>query len=312
MSGVAGFNGTVDLGGANGDTFTLNTGGNKFLGYQTRCPFTDGVSTAGAGGNFSSATAVFVTADVGRILRIQTGVDAGYYRVASRVSGTAITVTTPTGGAVTFTGAVGATFSVHEGISTGGVSPDRLVLLDDQTREYTIASINNALDTITILETDQPVKTAKQWEIRRPAFDTSSGTVDSTKLARLVRPSTTYPLQVGDVAHDSRGALRFYVDDIGTGNSRADGSVTGGNGVFVGSGFCPDDVGRLLYITTGNAANLGVWKISVYTNATTITVVNAYTGVAVVFTADAAADKVYKIFGDRRFRITKQVTALRA
>lgn len=312
MSGVAGFNGTVNLGGANGDTLTLTTGGNKFLGYQTRRPFTDGVSTAGAGGNFSSATAAFVTSDVGRILRLQTGVDAGYYRIATRVSGTAITVTTPTGGAVTFTGATGSTFSVHEGISVGGVAPDRIVFLDNQTREYTIATINNALDTITILEADQVAMTGKQWEIRRPSFDTASNTVDSTKLARLVRPETTYPLQMGDVAHDSRGALRFFVDDIGTGNSRSDGSITGGNGVFVGSGFCPDDVGRLLYITTGNAANLGIWKISVFTNATTITVVNAYTGAAVVFTADVAADKVYKIYGDRRFKITKQVTALRA
>ena len=307
--GAAGFNGTVDVGGASGDTLTLNTGGNKFLGFQVRRPYTDGVSTAGPGGNFSSATAAFITSDVGRILRLQTGADAGYFRISSVSSPTAVLVTTPIGGAVTFTGAVGATFSIHEGISAGGVAPDRIVFLDDTTREYTIATINNALTTITIVETDQRVMTGKQWEIRRPAYDSAATAVDSTATARLVRPQTTYPLQQGDVTYDSRGALRFWIDDIGSGNERADGAIAGGNGVFTGSGFCPDDVGRLLVITTG--VNKGVHKISVYTSATSVTLTNEYTGAALSFTADAGP-VTYRIYGDRRYRITKYATTLRA
>lgn len=313
MSGTANVNGLVDLGGAAGDTLTLTVPTDKFLGYQVRRPFSDGVCVAGAGGNFTSATAVFITADIGRILHIATGVNAGYYRIATRVSGTAVTLTLPSGTAASaFTGTTGETFTIHEGFSVGGVSPDRIVFLNDLTREYRLASINDAMTTLTIMEASQVAVTGKQWEIRRPGFDTAASAVDSTKLARLVRPTTTYPLQSGDIVHDSRGALRFWADDIGTGNSRADGSIAGGNGVFVGSGFCADDVGRLLYITTGVAANIGVWTISVFTSATSVTVVNAYTGAAVSFTADAAADKVYSIYGDRRFKITKQVTTLRA
>lgn len=308
---TAGWNGVVDL--ASGNTLTLNGGANLFMGFQTRRPFTDGVCVAGAGGNFTSATAVFLTSDVGRFLRITTGANAGNYRIATRVSATAVTLTLPSGTAAgSFTGTTGETFVIHEGIAVGGATPDRIVFLDDLSREYALASINDALTTLTISEAGQPNMTGKQWEIRRPAFDTTSSTVDSAKLARIVRPETTYPLQAGDITHDSRGALRFFSEDIGNGNSRADGAITGGSGVFTGSGFCADDVGRLLYITTGNAANLGVWRISVFTSATSITVVNAYTGAAVSFTADAAADKVYKIYGDRRFKITKQVTTLRA
>ena len=308
---TAGWNGVVDL--ASGNTLTLNGGANKFMGFQTRRPFTDGVCVAGAGGNFTSATAVFLTSDVGRFLRITTGANAGIYRIATRVSGTAVTLTLPSGTAAgAFTGTSGETFVIHEGIAAGGSTPDRIVFLDDLTREYTIATINDAMTTITINEAAQATMTGKQWEIRRPGFDTASSTVDSSKLARIVRPEVTYPVQTGDMAHDSRGALRFFVDDIGTGNSRSDGAVAGGNGVFTGSGFSADDVGRLLYITTGVTANQGIWRISVFTSSTSITVVNAYTGAAVSFTADATANKVYKIYGDRRFKITKQVTTLRA
>lgn len=310
---TAGFNGVVDVGGANGDTLTLNGGANKFMGFQVRRPFTDGVCVAGLGGNFTSATAAFITSDVGRFLRITTGANAGIYRIATRASATAVTLTLPSGAAApSFTGTSGETFVIHEGIAVGGASPDRIVFLDDQTREYTLASINDAMTSITINESRQPVMTGKQWEIRRPAFDTSSATVDSSKLARLVRPGSTYPVQQGDIAHDSKGALRFFVDDIGTGNQRADGSIAGGSGVFVGSGFCADDVGRYLLITSGVTANQGFWRISVFTSATSITVVNPLTGAAVSFTADAAADKVYKVLGDRRFKVTKQVTTLRA
>lgn len=310
---TAGFNGLVAVGGANGDTLTLNGGADKFMGFQTRRPFTDGVCVAGLGGNFTSATAAFLTSDVGRFLRITTGANAGIYRIATRASATAVTLTLPSGTvAPSFTGTTGETFVIHEGIAVGGATPDRIVFLDDMTREYTLASINDAMTSITINEGAQPAMSGKQWEIRRPAFDTSSAAVDSSKRARLVRPGTTYPLQTGDIAHDSKGALRFFADDIGTGSQRSDGSITGGSGVFVGSGFCADDVGRYLLITSGVTANQGLWRISVFTSATSITVVNLLTGAAVSFTADAAADKVYKVIGDRRFKVTKQVTTLRA
>ena len=312
-TGISGFNGVADLGGANGDTVTLPSGTNKFVGYQVRRPFGDGVCTAGLGGLLASASAVFVSSDNGRFLQIAAGANAGIYRISNVTNPTNVVLSLPSGTAApSFTGTSGEVFTIFEGISAGGSSPDKLVFLDDLTREYSINSINDALTSITILEARQPVMTGKQWEIRRPAFDTASSTTDSTKLARLVRPQTTYPLQPGDFAHDSRGALRFWADDIGTGNSRSDGAVTGGNGVFTGSGFCKDDEGRLLYITTGVTANKGVWRILTYTSPTSVTVVNAYTGAAVVFSADAAADKVYKIYGDRRFKITKHVTTLRA
>lgn len=312
-TGLAGFNGVADVGGANGDTVTLPSGTNKFLGFQVRRPFSDGVCTAGLGGLFASATAAFISSDSGRFLQIAAGANAGIYRISNVTGATTVVLTLPSGTAApSFTGTSGEVFTLFEGIAVGGANPDRLVFLDNPSHEYSIATINDALTTITILESRQPVMTGKQWEIRRPAFDTSSATTDSTKLARLVRPQTTYPLQPGDVAHDSRGALRFWADDIGTGNSRSDGAVAGGDGVFTGSGFCKDDEGRLLYITTGVAANLGIWRILTYTSATSITVVNAYTGAAVVFSADAVANKVYKIYGDRRFKITRHVTTLRA
>ena len=317
MAVPAGFNGTVDLGGANGDTLTLTTGGNKFLGYQIDT-HADGVTVAGAGGNITSATAVFTTSDVGRFLHISasTGsLDLGYYRIATRVSGTAITVVPPSGvGTVTFTGTTGCVFTVHEGIAGTGSAPDRIVFLDDLTREYTIATINDALTTITIAEARQTAVTGKQWEIRRPAFENASGSVDSTKLARLNEPATTYPLQPGDVACDSRGGLRFWVDDIGSGNQRTNGVLAGGNKVLTGTDFCSDDVGRLLYIVnSATTANNGIYAITaVNVGGTTATVDSAYPGGTISnFTADAGPI-TYKVYGDRRFKITKQVTTLRA
>ena len=317
---AAGFNGNVDLGGANGDTLTLTTGGNKFLGFQVRTSMTpaDGVSTI-ATGNFSSATAQFTKSDVGRILRITSGGDTGNYRINTWTSATQVTVGPPSGiGSTSFAGSTLAAFTIHEGIALGGVAPDRLVFLDDQSnREYSILTMNNAMDSITISETRQTASTNRQWEIRRPAFDTASSSVDSTKLARLVRPAATYPLQVGDIAHDSRGALRFWTDDIGTGNQRADGA-TAASVVFTGTGFCKDDEGRLLNIVsgTGTQANNGLYRILTFTNSTTVTLASAYVGyptppVLANLIADAGP-VTYKVFGDRRYKITKQVTTLRA
>lgn len=199
-------------------------------------------------------------------------------------------MTTPLGAAVSFVGGTGGTFEV-----------------DSDLREYSLATINDSLTTLTI-SSGQPAVTGRKWEIRRPAYDTASSTTEPTKSARITRPSLTMPVQSGDIAQDSRGHYRFFAEDIGSGYQRADGSIAGGNGNFVGTKFCSDDVGRLLYIDTG--ANKGIYEISVFTSATAVTVKNHYTGAAVSFTADAGL--TYRVFGDRRFRLAKYCTGLRA
>lgn len=399
LAGVAAKNGNADLGGGNGDTITLNTGGNKFLGFQIGPTYTDGNPVNG-GNTFNSATAAFpASATPGRFLWIQTGTNAGYYRILTRVSATQVTVGPPSGvGSTVFSPTeTGLTFSIHEGIAVGGTYPDKFVFrrlgtagdvtttvatnqlnsasggftdadrgklirvwgatndngtylivkvnsatqvlvttsfgdavsfvggtggsfeVDSDLREYSIAAINDALTTITISESLSPALTNKPWEIRRPAYDTTSTTTEASKFARLTRlivGGGTMPVQSGDIGNDRSGHLRFFSEDIGGsatagagGYQRADGVIAGGSGAFTGSGFSPDDVGRLLYIDTG--ANMGVYEISVFTSSTAITVKNHYTGAAVSLTADAGP-VTYRVFGDRRFRLTKYATGLRA
>ena len=315
-AGIAGTNGNVNLGGSNGDTLTLTTGGNKFLGFQIGAPRADGNLPVGTNIINSASSSWGATVMVGRFIRITSGTNAGnFYRVASRSSATQITVVTPSGTAVSWAGTESSiTFTVHEGINAGGTAPDKFVFLADQ-REFTLATINDALTTLTFNESLQPVRTNQVWEIRRPGYDTASATTEGTKTARLTRPGTTYPLQTGDLCHDSLGAYRFLSEDIGTGFQRTDGSIAGGSGVITGSGFSPDDVGRLLYVISGTAtqANIGVYEISVYTSDTQVTVKNHYTGAAVSFTADAAASSTtYQVYGDRRFKLTRFVVGLRA
>lgn len=308
-SSIAGTNGLANLGGASGDTITL-AGGNKFLGFQIGTLLSDGNLPIGTN-TFNSASSSFpANAVVGRFLRIVSGANAGnYYRVASRVSATQLTVTTPSGGVVSWgANESGIQFTMHEGINFGGTYPDRFTFLSDL-REYSILTINDALTTITISETLQTARTNGTWEIRRPGYDTSSVTTEATKWARLTRPMSTFPVQTGDVCHDSRGAHRFFAEDIGSGFQRTDGATTIATGTFGGSGFSPDDVGRLLYLQSG--VDKGIYEISAYTNSTTITVKNHYTGAAVSFAASAST-LTYQIFGDRRYRITKYVTGLRA
>lgn len=189
----------------------------------------------------------------------------------------------------------------------GGATADYIRFSDG--REFTLNTINDALTSITIAESGQPARTNVTWEILRPGYPTTSATTDATKTSRLVTPTVTFPLQSGDAAYDSRGALRFFSEDIGTGFQRADGVIAGGSGAFTGTLFCPDDVGRLLYITTG--ANVGIYEISVFTSATSITVKNHYTGAAVSLTADAGP-VTYQIYGDRRYRNARFVVGLRA
>lgn len=306
-----GFNGNGNLGGVNGDTFTLTAGpGYKILGFIVKKNvFTDGVATSP--NTFSSATANWVLADVGRILSISGGPNSGYYRIASRVSATDITVTRASGTAVTFTNGSGIIFQVHEGINAGGTAPDKLYFPADG-REFTIATISDNLETITIAETFQPARTNVQWEIRRPGYDTTSTTTESSKTARLTRPQSTYPVQSGDICQDSRGHHRFFSEDIGQGWSRATGSTSGGTN-FTDTGpdsvFNPDDIGRLLYIDSG--VNKGIYEIATYVDGMTCTLKNHYTGAAATLTADAGPI-TYRIYGERRFRLTRYVTGLRA
>ena len=313
------FNGNVDLTGANGDTLTLNTGGNKFLGFKIGPSPADG-SVVTAGVVITSASSSFpLAASVGRFVRItggtvSGGVNNGFYRIGS-ATGTTLTVTNIDGTAVTtFITESGLTLGIHEGINAGGVSPDKFVFLEDG-REFTLLTINNALTTLTFAETLQPLRTNKTWEIRRPGYQTASATTEATKTARLLAQDTTYPVQTGDMIACYTGPLQFFPEDVGTGFQRTDGSIAGGSGVITGSGFSPDDVGRLLYVVSGTAtqANVGVYEISVFTSATQVTVKNHYTGAAVSFTADSGASSTtYQIYGDRRFRLTRFVVGLRA
>ena len=308
-TGISGLNGNVDLGGANGDTLTLTTGGNKFIGFKIGITVTDGGLPIGTSIVNSASSAFPTSAMPGRFIRILTGANTGgVYRVSTRPSATQITVSTPAGGAVSW----GATessiqFSVHEGIAAGGVNADKIRFSDGV--EYTIATIDSTSVTLTITESLQLARTNQTWEIIRPGYDTSSITTDATKNARLVRTNTTYPVQSGDMAHDSRGAYRFFTEDIGTGWQRTDGSVGGIGNTFTGTNFCSDDVGRLLYIMSGT--NLGIYEIQTFSSSTSVVVKNHYTGAAVSLAVDAGPI-TYQVQGDRRFRISKYVVSLRA
>lgn len=313
-SQIASVNGNASLGGANLDTITLS-GGNAFLGFQIGKVRTDGSVT---GNSLTSASSNFpANATASRFIKVSgSGLgNNGYYRITSRTSATVIAVGPCSGtGSTTFTNESGLTFTVHEGINAGGTYPDKFVFLSDF-REYTIATVSDNLQTITVTESLTPARSGATWEIRRPAYDTASATTEPTKTARLVRPATTYPVQSGDIAHDSRGAHRYYQEDIGimtTGTSahqRADGqcNVAGG---FTGTGFTPDDVGRLLYILSGN--DIGVYEIDSWTSSTVIVAKNHYTGLSVTFTDTATTGLTYQIHGDRRVRLSKYVTGLRA
>jgi len=310
MTGTAGLNGNVDLGGADGDTLTLTTGGNKFLGFKIGTTPIDGVLTIGTSTINSASSSFPASAILGRFIRIITGANAGnLYRVTSRPLTTQITVSTLSGGAVSWgVGETGIQFSVHEGIAAGGANPDKIRFLSDNT-EYNIATINAVGTTLTITESLQVPRTNQPWEIIRAGYDTASITTDATKNARLVRTATTYPIQSGDMAHDSRGAYRFFAEDIGTGYQRADGVISTASNVFTGSDFSKDDEGRLLYIISG--ANTGIYEIQTYSGPTSIIVKNHYTGGIVTFTIDTGPI-TYQVQGDRRFRLSKYVASLRA
>lgn len=313
-----GYNGNVSLGGGLGNTVTLVTGGNKFLGYQVRPSITDGVADNLAN-TFNSATAVFDNSDTGRFIKLITAPTNGgtypYLRITSVVGPTQVIVATPAGNTVTFAAESGIVFSLHEGINGGISTPDYINFgAVNSGQEYSISSINDALTTITLNTTYLSPLTNVAFEIRRRALDynTATPTPSASYTARIIHHELTtgsYPQQPGDICCDSRGFLRFYDNDIGNGNMRSDGKTYSGGGSFDGT-FVYDDVGRLLHIQTG--ADIGLYKISAWNSATNVTVVNAYTGAAVSFTTTSGATLQYHIYGEKRFRASRYLTGLRA
>jgi hypothetical protein len=313
-----GFNGNVDLGGTNGDVVTPTTGGNKFLGFQVRAPITDGVADVGTN-TFNSATAAFDNSDIGRFIRLVTApTNIGtypYLRISSVSTPTQVIVTTPAGNAVAFAAESGITFTMHEGINTGVSTPDYINFgAVGSGNEHSILSVSDDLETITLNNPTFTSLSGVAFEIRRRALDYAAATPAPTAslTARIVRHELTtgsYPQQPGDVCCDTRGFLRFYGNDVGSGNQRTDGVTTISTGTFGGTGFCKDDEGRILHILTGD--DKGPYKISTFGSSTSVTVVNSFTGAAVSFT-NSESTLTYRIYGERRFRASRYVTGLRA
>lgn len=307
------FNGLVNLGGTNGDTVTLVSGGNKFLGFQAKPGQTNGSATGGTNVFTGSG---FVDSDIGRFIRVTGGANAGIYRVISNPSGTTIGLSTPAGNAVILSADAGPTsYTMHEGINVGASNPDFINFgAVDSGEEYSILSINDNLDTLVLNLPQYKTLTNQNFEIRRRASQTATVTPQAGLSARIVLSSGstgTYPQQVGDVACDSRGFLKFYPNDVGTGNQRTDGSKTAAGNAFLGSGFCLDDVGRILQITSTTSGNdLGAYRIASFVSSSQVTLVKAHTGSAVSWVTTEGT-VTYKVWGDRRFRASRYTTCLR-
>jgi hypothetical protein len=306
------FNGLASLGGALGDTITLS-GGNKFIGFQAKPSQANGSAVGGTNVFTGSG---FVDSDIGRLLRVTGGANAGIYRVISVPSGTTVGLSSPAGNATILSADAGPTsYTLHEGINVGVSNPDFINLgAVDSGEEHSIFSINDALDTIVLNSPQYKSLASQTFEIRRRASQTATITPQASLSARIVLSAGatgTYPQQVGDVACDSRGFLRFYPNDVGPGYARTDGSKTIGGNTLTGSGFCVDDVGRILQITSSISGNdLGAYRIASFISATQVTVVKAHTGAAVTW-ATTEGTTNYKVFGDRRFRVSRYTTCLR-
>jgi hypothetical protein len=288
-SHIAGVNGLATIGGVNGDVVTL-AGGAKFLGRQVRA----GAGMTADGGNntlkIPGSDPVFTSADAGRILRLPAGPNAGYYRISSVTSGTEVVVVGIDGTAPVLNIDAGPTaYTLHEGIATG-TSGDFIYV---NGREIRISALSTDLTTLTLSEAQFTAAAGLSWEIRRRAS--------------IVNAATQWATSSGQVVHDPNGVIGHATVDIGTPITRTGGSAAGGSGVFTGAGFTADDVGRILVITTGT--NVGHYRVSAYTSATEVTLVNARTGAAVALNADAAM--TYKVVGERRFRISRYTTSLR-
>lgn len=303
-SHVAGSNGLATLGGSAGEQVTL-AGANRFLGYQVRTG-ADG-SVPGGDGTFNVSGA-FLTSDIGRIIRITTGANAGYYRIASRPLTTQAVLTTPGGNAVTLTADAGpVSYALHEGIQTGTTIPDYIRFGNGQV--YSIFSISDDLKTITLNEHTYGSFSGQTWEIRRRALPSTATAVDGTQVARILQTETPVaPLQSGDFAADSSGSVVFWPDDVKSRPTLTDGQGVIGAATFNGSTFTPDDVGRLVVITTGG--DTGHYRIATYVSPTQVTLKDARTGAASVLT-DNTAGRSYYVRGDRRFRFSRVVGVAR-
>lgn len=317
----AGTNGlaTVTSTVSGGTVITLENG-NRFLGWQVRPR--GGTGSAVAGSNTFNITAsdppFSQSADVGRILYVQSGPNAGYYRITAVPSATSVTVAAPSGSGVTLLQDSGGTtaFSVHEGFNFGSSAPDYFVCTTGGNKpgleHWALGSISDDLKSLT-LYTNAWVNLAGQtWEIRRRGLEnrrTSQG-VDSAYTSRLLFAEYSYPAQSGDVSQDTKGYVKYFAGDIG-GTSLTAGVAIGGTSHFQAASnnvFTQDDVGRILLITSG--VNKGPYRIAEAYSSAEVILVDHYTGLPANLTADSSIS--YKIMGERRIRMSRYVTSLRS
>jgi hypothetical protein len=318
-------NGLASLGGTTGNTVTL-AGGNQFLGFQVRPAGANGSAPGGNNVfNSTSADPPFTAADVNRFLNIQSGPNSGgttdgYYRILTVVSATQVTVASPAGNTVTFSADAGPTsWSVYEGINVGTANPDFIAFAATDLRtggnyatipEYSIATISDNLQTLTLNVPQYTTLSNQHWEIRRRGNVSTSSSTDSTLSSRSLFNGNGYPFQSGDIAQDSRGFLKFWPFDVGNGNQRTNGATSATGTTFTGSGFTQDDVGRILVIQTGG--DKGAYKISAYISTTQVTLAAIYPTVTFTGFANNASSLNYVVYGERRFRMSRYTTCLRA
>ena len=309
--GAGAFNGLV---GISGTSATLTTGSNKFLGNRVRrSPSGSGVTAAGANNILVAGANFFMQSDVGRMLWVSAGGNAGYYRVLAVTNATTVTLVTPSGGAVTLaTDGVVRIIELYEGIASGDYLAITTGGVNNTNVEYQISAISNDLVTITLTAGPASPIVSQNWEIRRRA------NLISTTCWNQVIVSGSYALSSGDFHTDSSGHFKTapidqtaYTTAAATAvfSAKTDGATTISTGTFTGSDFCPDDVGRVILIQSG--VDKGHYKISAYTNSTTVTVQNLYTGAAVSFGATASTLS-YILKGDRRLRVSRYTAVLRA
>jgi len=308
-------NGTAILGGTYGDTVTL-TGANKFLGFQVRPKGTNGTSNGTSTFTAGGGDPPFLTSDVGRFLVIASGVNNNaVFRIASWVSGTQVTVTSPAGNAATVGADTAVSFSVHDGINAGGTVPDYLVIMSGGNQaglfEMSILTISDDMKTITVSEKQWRSASGQNWEIRRRCVENRTTTtgLDATNVARLLFSEHMYPQQSGDVCQDIKGFVKFWPADVGGTNLTAGVAVAAGNHFQAAAAiFTADDVGRVLTIT-GGTANKGAYKIASIVTGTEVTLVNVFTGATPTFSSESSL--TYTIKGERRHRFSRYTTALR-
>ena len=306
-SDFANANGLVNLA---DDTITLATGGNTIVPFLVR---------SGANGSFTSGSNAFngsnfTSSDVGRWLFIRSGTQSGNaYRIFSCVSGSQVTLVNIDGTAMSF-GSVesGLNFTVHDGINAGASSYD-YISINGMQYDLPILSINNARTTMVLGVRTTKTLSGATWEIRRRAMPVyAAPSADPTLWARLISYGYNrdqMPQQSGDIISDPKGYLLFGQNDCG-GYTRTDGNPSAGTNSFSSAGgFYRDDVGRVIQILSP-AVNKGPYLISSYTNATTVTV-TTMDGLAVSFTAGDTGIS-FKVWGEKRFKISRYVTLLKA